>query len=141
MAQRTTCEQSRMKALTYLPDPFVLQPSTLSWIASRYPGIDVEETYAVFVDKALAKGWRYRDWNAAFRNYIRSGKIYGGVIYRNDRDHDPRWLEILKTARAANFRDPEAHETPQSYATAYAQYRITPRTNVVQFDVLKRVQK
>ena len=124
---------------TFLPDPFVLNAGTLSWIAAKHPSVDVEETYAVFVDKALAKGWRYRDWNAAFRNYIRSGKMYGGVIYRNDREHDPRW-SVIHTARKDGFRDPEPHETPQSYATAYAQFRITPRSNVVDFArAVKRV--
>jgi hypothetical protein len=101
--------------------------------------VDVEETYAVFVDKALAKGWRYRDWQAAFRNYIRGAARYGGVVYKNDREHDPRW-SIIHQARKEGFREPAPHETPQSYKSALEFWRTQPRTNVVDFArVLKRV--
>jgi hypothetical protein len=128
---------------TYLPEPFELDEGTLAWIAQKMPTVDVEETYAIFVDKALAKGWRYRDWQAAFRNYIRSAKLYGGVVYKASRESDPRW-SLIHQARKEGFRDPEAHETPQSYASAFTYWKTQPRpvydARVIDFSkVLKRV--
>ena len=126
--------------LTPIPDPFVLSAGTLTWIAQKHSLVDVEETYAVFVDKALAKGWKYRDWNAAFRNYIRAGQMYGGVIYKAGRDHDERWRSLLAQARKELFREPSPAESPQAYKTALEFYRTQPRTNVIDFaKVVKRV--
>jgi len=126
---------------TFLPDPFVLNAGTLSWIASKHPSVDVEETYAVFVDKALAKGWRYRDWNAAFRNYIRSGRMYGGVVHRQVNESELRWRNLLQAARAEHFREPHKGEAYDHYQVALELWKSNQNNNVLQFDILKRVAK
>jgi hypothetical protein len=128
-----------MKGQTFLPDDFALAEATHAWLEQKHPTVDAAETFAIFVDKALAKGWRYRDWQAAFRNYIRNGQLYGGVIHVRDREHDPRWA-VLHDARKAGFREPHEHETPGSYRAAFEFWKTQPRSNVIDFGkVLKRV--
>lgn len=129
---------------TYLPDGFGLSDSTYAWLREKHPTVHVGDTFAIFVDKALARGWRYRDWNAAFRCYVRNGKAYGGVEYRTlTKDEDPKWQPILHEGRKAGFREPHEMETPTSYRTALQLWRDTPqarRSNVIPLGgVLRKV--
>ena len=126
---------------TFLPDDFRLTGKTLAWLAEKNPTVDVEETLERFIDKAAAKGWRYRDWQAAFRNYVRNGKQYGGVTYKGGMEHDPRWIAVLAEARKFGFRDPQKLETPAVYKTAFEMWKREPKpSNVLPLrGVLKRV--
>jgi hypothetical protein len=69
----------------FLPEDFRLTESTLAWVAEKHPTLDVPDTLERFCDNAAAKSWAYRDWQAAFRNYVRNGKLYGGVTYKQGR--------------------------------------------------------
>ncbi len=103
---------------TFLPECFLLTDATLAWMAARYPTVDIAETREVFCDKAAAKGWSYRDWQAAFRNYVRNGRKFGGLVYKAGRDQDPRWMPVLAEARQYGFREPTTAESPAGYKTA-----------------------
>lgn len=125
---------------TFIPEDFMLTPNTLAWLDEKYPTVDVTETVERFTDNAAAKSWCYRDWQAAFRNYIRNGQKFGGVTYKSGIQDDPRWRLILHDARKFGFREPEKLETPTGYKTAFELWKRTPKTNVVNFaGVIKKV--
>ncbi len=103
---------------TFLPDDFRLTEKTLEWLAAKSPTLNIDETLEIFRDKAAAKGWSYRDWQAAFRNYVRNGRKFGGLVYKAGRDQDPRWMPVLAEARQYGFREPTTAESPAGYKTA-----------------------
>lgn len=110
----------------FLPDDFGLTDKTLAWLAEKYPTVDIDDTLERFCDHAAAKSWAYRDWQAAFRNYVRNGKQYGGVTYKQGKNDDPLWSAVLQDARKFGFREPYATETPASYRTQLMLWRQTP---------------
>lgn len=97
---------------------FELDDKLRSWLGERFPTIDPEETVELFTDKALAKGWMYADWPAAFRNYVRRDvkNGWGGVAYKAGVS-DPRFDALIKRARAVGFREPHKHESVGVYRT------------------------
>ena len=95
---------------------FVLDEKLKGWLKAKFPTVDSDETYELFVDKALAKGWVYANWSAAFRNYVRNGNNYGGVAYKSGLS-DPAFASLIQHAQAIGFRHPRPHETPGSYRT------------------------
>jgi len=117
----------------FLPEDFRLTESTLAWVAEKHPTLDVPDTLERFCDNAAAKSWAYRDWQAAFRNYVRNGKLYGGVTYKQGKNDDPLWAAVLQDARKFGFRDPHAIETPASYRTQLMLWRqsaqVSPATS------------
>ena len=129
------------KGLTFMPRGFSLSPSTHAWIRERHPSIDVGETFVLFCDKAAARAWTNRDWQAAFRNYVRKGPKYGGIAYLAGKGGDPRWLSALKEARAEGFREPHELESPGAYRTALEQWRLRSVNNVLPFGIIKRVPR
>lgn len=56
--------------LTFIPDDFGITPELQAWADKKGYG-DLEQHLESFKDKAIAKGYQYTDWNAAFRNAIR----------------------------------------------------------------------
>lgn len=128
----------------FLPDDFTLTDKTLAWLAEKHPTVDIDDTLERFCDHAAAKSWAYRDWQAAFRNYVRNGKQYGGVTYKQGRNDDPLWTAVLQDARKFGFREPHAMETPSSYRTQLMLWRSQPTTthsNVLSLkDALKSVR-
>lgn len=128
--------------MKFLPEEFALTEKTLGWLAEKFPTVDAGETMERFCDNAAAKGWAYRDWQAAFKNYVRNGQKYGGVAYKTGREHDPRWTPILHEARKHGFRDPYELESPAAYKTQFEMWRREPnKPNVLNLgNVLKRVQ-
>lgn len=107
---------------------FRLDDSLRSWLAEKFPTVDADATVELFRDKALAKGWVYASWPAAFRNYIRRGKEWGGVVYRSGLE-DPAFGALIQHARAVGFRMPQKLETANGYRTALNEFdkRSTPR--------------
>lgn len=130
---------------TFLPEGFCLTDATMQWLAGKFPTVDVEETIERFTDNAAAKAWAYRDWQAAFRNYIRNGQKYGGVSYKQGVQQDPLWKPVLAEAARFGFRKPDPMETPRSYRTALDAWKRRPQhmadtINIVGLgNVLKKV--
>jgi len=128
------------KGESYLPEPFFLSQSTLIWLAQKHPLVDIAETLEVFQDKSRARGWHYVCWQSAFKNYVRFGRQYGGVVFKSVNVSELRWRELLAKTRAANFREPEIGESWQGFKDAFDNRQ--PRQNVIQFGhVVKRVAK
>lgn len=112
---------------TFLSDDFRLTEKTLEWLEAKSPTLNIDETLEIFRDKAAAKGWVYRDWQAAFRNYVRNGNLYGGLVFRAGRADDPRWKPVLAEAASYGFREPLQHETPASYRTAFQDWKTAQK--------------
>lgn len=109
----------RTKNLKGLEDArFVLTDKMRAYVEERYPDLDVDGTYELFCDKALANDWVYANWEAAFRNYLRNPREWGGVAYR-DGLGDPKWRALLLEAKDIGFRKPHLPaETPDQYRSA-----------------------
>jgi hypothetical protein len=111
-AQYRSIEQSR----------FIVDDQLRAWTKEHFPTIDVDATYELFKDKALAAAWAYADWRAAWRNYLRNSKQYGGVVYVGGLE-DPAFHMLIVEARTLGFRDPRRLETAASYRTALRAWR------------------
>ena len=106
-----------------IPEDFQLTEKTVARIEQRDFSIDIPQTLEKFILNAEAKGWMYKNWQAAFINYCDNGKQYGGVFYKAGRAADPKWVPVLNEAKPFGFRDPESHETPASYRTSFENWR------------------
>jgi hypothetical protein len=96
---------------------FALSDTLRRELSEKFPRVDLDRTFEVFRDKALAHGWLYSSWPAAFRNYIRNGKQYGGVEYKAG-FADPKFDALLDKARAIGFRMPLPIESTGTYREA-----------------------
>jgi hypothetical protein len=114
--------------MTGIQEDFTLTESTQARIARDYPSVDVPATLDRFVRKAEALGWMYRNWQAAFLNYLDNGSKYGGVVYVVGKAADPLWKPVLEEAGKYGFRLPMPHETPSSYRTQLMLWRSEPKT-------------
>jgi hypothetical protein len=106
---------------------FALDDKLRDWLDDRYPTIDQDVTLELFTDKALAKGWVYADWSAAFRNYMRRSKEWGGVEYKTGLD-DPAYSHLIQHAKAIGFRMPNKLDTAYSYRDSLNEYDKTQAT-------------
>lgn len=135
--------EMKKKGETFIAEDFELSPTTRTWIEKKYPQVDVEKTVEKFRRKAEAEGWMYRNWQRGFEGIVEKGMENGWrtiVTIKGGVQFDPKWIPLLKETRAAGFREPEKHETPQIYRTAFDQWKRQPKTNVVNFGgVLKKV--
>lgn len=95
---------------------FALDEPLRLWLLENYPTVDAEKTVALFTDKALAKGWVYADWSAAFRNYMSRAKEWGGVAYKANMS--PEAVALIEEAKALGFRMPRRGEKISHYRDA-----------------------
>lgn len=121
---------------------FVLSDEIRRELAEKFPRVDLDKTYEIFKDKALANGWLYSSWIAAFRNYIRNGKQYGGVEYRAALVN-PAFDQLIQRARAIGFRMPTSVESAGAYRTALDAYdKRTAKQSALELGaIIKRVGK
>lgn len=130
--------------MTGIGDDFKLTERTLERIEKDYSTVDIAATLDRFTRKAEALGWMYRNWQAAFLNYLDNGQKYGGVVYKVGKAADPLWKPVLAEAGQFGFRLPYLTETPSSYRTQLMQWRNRPSetrtSNVLNLrDALKSV--
>ena len=64
------------KSATSAPAEFPLTGSLQKWADKNAPGIDLQIEKAKFLDHHRAKGNRFKDWQAAFRNWMRRAVEY-----------------------------------------------------------------
>jgi hypothetical protein len=57
---------------TPAPDVFPVSPEMRDWATTNAPGVDVDYQTARFLDRNRAEGKLYKDWLAAWRNWITS---------------------------------------------------------------------
>ncbi len=100
---------------------FALNDNLRAWLNDRYPTINQDATLELFTDKALAKGWVYADWSAAFRNYMRRSNEWGGVEYKTGLK-EPAFDHLIKHAKAIGFRLPNKLDTASSYRDALNEF-------------------
>lgn len=86
-------------------------------LAEKFPRVDLDKTFEIFYDKALALGWLYSSWPAAFRNYLRNGAKYGGIEYKPG-FADPKFDALIQRAKAIGFRMPTKIDSVGTYRQA-----------------------
>lgn len=59
-------------ALVPLPDAFELTPDLARYAAAKLPDANVTEMFEGFKGKAVAKGWKYADWDRAWQEFVRN---------------------------------------------------------------------
>ena len=69
----------RTLPMTGIPEDFRLTEKTIERVERENFAIDIPKTLDKFVLNAEAKGWMYKNWQAAFVNYIDNGAKFGGV--------------------------------------------------------------
>jgi len=54
-------------------DKAIYKPSTelVNELANKYPGLDLKECWESMLDYCAANGKKYKDWDAAYRNWVR----------------------------------------------------------------------
>lgn len=69
--------KEKSKYATSIPDNFTPSASIQETFESKYGEVlNYEETLEAFIDHHLAKGSRFKDWDAAFRNWCRNAKKF-----------------------------------------------------------------
>lgn len=120
----------KTKGETFIPEDFELTPATLAWLDKNHPQVDPEATLTKFRREAEAKGWMYRSWQRAFEGVVDKGMANGWrsiVTFREGRKADPMWQTVVTEAKKYGFRDPDRMETPNSYRTAFNNWKGDPR--------------
>jgi len=113
--------RGRRKPSTALPDPF--PPGILAELIeeNRWPEWWAKDRFTAFCDKALAGDWRYANWKAALRNFLR-----GEIGYRRgpaDLAHlapgkgDQPTTEQLAARRARDRMEQAERERREKLAT------------------------
>ena len=64
----------RTKRATSLPDSWEATPAHIAYATEN--GLNCSWEVDQFKSKAIAKGWTYKDWNAAFRNWLGNSLKY-----------------------------------------------------------------
>jgi hypothetical protein len=128
--------------VTGIPADLKLTETTLLYITTTYPTVNIEGTLERFVESSLAHGRMYADWQAAFRTWVRKAieNKWDGVEFKKGREQDPKWIPVLSEVQPYGFRAPEIQETPDSYRSAFNTWkRDRSRAPVIEFgDHLKR---
>lgn len=65
-------EPARGDRATTIPPRFVVTQPLLSWAAENVPQINIRGETENFLDYHRAKGSRFKDWDAAWRNWMRN---------------------------------------------------------------------
>lgn len=121
---------------------FALTDQLRSELSFKFPRIDLDKTFEIFYDKALAQGWLYSHWPAAFRNYLRNAQQYGGVEYKPGL-HDPKFDHLIERARAVGFRMPRGIDSVGTYRQELDEFdkRQAKQSPLKLGDIIKRIPK
>ena len=103
---------------------FVITDEIKTWTESKYPGIDVDETYEKFVEVYMKTGTCWYSWLHVWRGYLsRSIKNkWDGVVFKDGQTLDPVRQELTKEGAAKGFRPPGQQESNGAYRTAMRAY-------------------
>lgn len=117
---------------TDIPDPFILDACTIEWCERRYPRVDLELAVERFT--FWASEYTYANWQRAFQNYLVREDNRGDIhfLFKQSREHDPKWAQILAEAKQYGFPPPTAeHPTPAHYRTAFERWKSDQKTSRV----------
>ena len=67
--RNTRQSATKQKPETTIPDDFTISDSVREWAASNAHD-RLDQHLSCFIDACKAKGYKYRDWDAAFRNAV-----------------------------------------------------------------------
>ena len=80
------------KSETLIPDDFAISDNVRTW-ADEHGHDQLEKHLANFIDSCKAKGYKYRDWDAAFRNAI--SKNWAKLAVTKKSEGDPNEIVTL----------------------------------------------
>ena len=92
--RNTRQSATRQKPETTIPDDFEISDSVREW-ASQHGHDRLDQHLACFVDACKAKGYKYRDWDAAFRNAVAKNWARLPVAAKSEPAADPKELVTL----------------------------------------------
>jgi hypothetical protein len=82
----------------------------------------------------------YANWDAAFRNWLRSPVEWGGIAYKGGLD--PTWRPLILEADAIGFRRPRAPmESQGQYRQALREYRPPEQNSLLESMVAGAIKK
>lgn len=64
------------RALTTYPDDFAVTDEMRAWAGEKHPSVNLDAETEKFTDHHVAKGSKFLDWPAAWRNWIRRAEDY-----------------------------------------------------------------
>lgn len=103
------------KRASRLSPNFVVTEEMAVWAKRETPSVNITAETAKFIDHHIAKGSSFKDWVAAWRNWMRRSREFGGNIT----------TETIDAARADRERRMEEHER-QKRERAEAAEKATP---------------
>jgi uncharacterized protein YdaU (DUF1376 family) len=68
---------AREPARTKIPSNFALTDDMRTWASTNAPSVGIDEATAAFIDHHTAKGSTFKDWNAAWRTWMRRAIQFG----------------------------------------------------------------
>lgn len=76
--------KSKKSAKTALPPDFALTDELRAYAVEKLPGVNVDEMFSIFCDKAKSKGWTNVDWSLTWQVYVRNASPTSGHFSKND---------------------------------------------------------
>ena len=92
---RNRMPQKRPQYKTAYPDDFEISESVRRWCMSQHVG-ELAPHLDAFRDYHTAKGSRFLDWDAAFRNWIRNVGRFGGRGAAQARPAEPKGFAAIR---------------------------------------------
>jgi hypothetical protein len=80
------------RALTFFPDDW--KPNESFYSEERFAVLDIDDEFDSFKNWCLAKGVKNRDWDAAFRNWLKKGLAFRAKSEYRDVERDRQKREL-----------------------------------------------
>lgn len=116
---------------TIIPDPFILDASTLAWLEKRHPQVDPEVAVERFTFWACE--YQYSNWQRTFQNFLTreaDNNKLGPMLKKSPAPKDKG--ELLKDrAKTAGFRMPNKGETFSDYESALSMFEKRNTSSVM----------
>ena len=97
---------SQAKRARQLPADWRPKPETVATIRAELPGLDLVAEHRVFADHAKATGRAMKDWDAAWKNWMRKARQFGGgTTSRRQQETDDLFAAAFARAAAADRAD------------------------------------
>lgn len=115
---------------TTIPDPFILDASTLAWLEKRHPQVDPEVAVERFTFWACE--YQYSNWQRTFQNFL-TREADNNKLGPMLKKVKPKtiWDDLLAEADRIGFRRPREGEKIESYRAEIEAVKARTVSNVV----------
>lgn len=87
---------------TEIDESFEVSDKLRKWAGEEVPQVEIDRETGRFVDHHLARGNQFKDWDAAWRNWMRRAPEWGGYLKATGSRGMPK--EITEEERAEDKR-------------------------------------